>query len=152
MGDWGREKLQVSTVYIRTEDTLLGLQEDKHIAEIFSYFGCEHIDFVYVCVLGGASFWCDGYRFIVHPNEEIHRHHPHVHVKRNEQETRYSLDTLARFPNDTFSREFKRDEKKIILPYLRKNQVKLLRYWDCYINGYIPPMEDADGMQFYNES
>lgn len=152
LGNWGNENLQVNTVYIQTNDAFLGLQENKRIADIISYFGDDRIEFVYFCVIGGASFWCDGYRFIVHPNEDIHRFHPHVHVKRDDDETRYSLDTLTRFPDDTFSREFKRDEKKVILPYLRKNQAKLQRYWDYYINGYIPPMEDSDGKQFYSES
>lgn len=152
LGDWGDENLQVDTVYIRTEDALLGLQKDKLLSEMFSYFSYNELDICYICVIGGASFWCDGYQFIVHPNEDIHRYHPHVHVRRDSKETRYCLDTLTRFPGDSFSREFKRDEKKTIIPYLQKNQAKLRRYWDYYMNGYIPPIEDEKGMQFYSES
>lgn len=150
--DWESENLQIDTIYIRTEDALLGLQSDKLLSDVFAYFRSDRIEFVYVCVHGGASFMREGYRFIVHPNEEVHRYHPHVHVKRNDDETRYSLVTLTRFPNDSYSREFRRDEKKVIVPYLKKNQKKLRRYWDYYINGYIPPEENSDGMQFYKES
>ena len=152
LGNWGVDGLQVDTIYLRSSDAFLGIQEDKLLADMYAYFSCDYLEFVYIYVAGGASFWCNGYQFIVHPNEDIHRHHPHVHVRHDDNETRYSLDTLTRFPNDTFSRDFKRDEKKKILPYLRKNQAKLRRYWDNYLNGYIPPIEDEEGKQYYRES
>ena len=50
------------------------------------------------------------------------------------------------------SREHKRDEKKIIIPTLKKNAKKLYAYWNQYINGYIPPEEDETGKQYYKES
>lgn len=152
LGEWGNDHLQVNTVYIKTNETLIGLQEDKLLSDIFAYFACETLEFIYIYIAGGASFNCSGYRFIIHPNEDIHRNSPHVHVRRDDDETRYSLDTLKRLPEDKFSRTFQRDEKKIILPYLKRNQKRLLQYWDHYLNGYVPPEENVDGYQYYRES
>lgn len=118
---------------------------------MFSDFDTDELSFATFCV-GGPSFRCEGYLFVIHPNEEIHKNHPHVHVRRNGNETRYSLNTLTRFSNDNFCREFQKDEKKIILPYLQKNKDRLLKYWDLCMKGYIPPVEDEDGKQFYPES
>ena len=151
-GDWAVNNLRFERVYIHTEDGLFGLQEDKTIEQLSSDFSCDLLNLVYICVLGGASFWCNGYRFVIHPNEDIHKYKPHVHVKRDNNETRYSLETLSRFPEDNFSRDFQRDEKKVIIPYLRNNQEKLRRYWNFYINGYIPPVEDNQGKKYYAES
>ena len=149
LGEWGNRDLQVDSIFLRTETALIGFRENKHASDILSYFGCVDLDLVYICLVGGASFYCDGYHFIVHPNEDIHKYHPHVHVRRDDEETRYSLDTLTRFPSDTFSHTFKKDEKKHILPYLKKNQAKLRKQWDMYMNGYISPMEDEEGRQYY---
>ena len=148
---WFMESMNFKTIYIKTDNALLGIQEDKNITDVFDFFRCEKLDFVFFDV-GGASAEYMGYRFTVHPNEEIHRNTPHVHVKKCDEEVRYYLDTLERFPKDKVSREIMRDEKKIIIPYLQKNKSKLYRYWNEYINGYIPPMEDADGRQYYVES
>ena len=46
LGDWGNDNLQVNTVYVRTEDALLGLQYDKPVADIFVYFKCENIELI----------------------------------------------------------------------------------------------------------
>ena len=38
------------------------------------------------------------------------------------------------------------------MPFLRKNQTKLMRYWNHYINGYTVPFEDEQERQYYPES
>ena len=65
---------------------------------------------------------------------------------------RYSLDTFKRFEQDIPSREHKRDEKKIIIPALKKNVKRLYGFWNQYMSGYIPPDEDENGKQYYKES
>lgn len=151
LGEYGAETLAAERVYISTPDALIGMQEDKTFHELFEYFSSENIQLVYFLV-AGASIHCSGYRFTVHPNEEIHRNTPHVHVCKENMSVRYSLDTLERFERDDVPREYARDEKKIILPYLRKNQDKLMAYWNHYINGYTVPYEDECGRQYYPES
>ena len=88
----------------------------------------------------------------MHPNEAVHKHKPHVHVVKDDMSVRYSLETLERFPQDVFSREYKRDEKKIIIPALKKNQKKLWDYWNCYMGGYCSPTIDCQGKEYYKES
>lgn len=145
-------KLSWEHVCIRTSSALIALQEDKKLDEIFTYFSTDDIQFAYFFIVGGASIHCGGYRFTVHPDEDIHRNSPHVHVYKDGKNARYSLNTLKRFPDDNILREFIRDEKKIILPYLKKNQEKLMGYWNHYMNGYTFPAEDVDGNQYYPES
>lgn len=148
---WTAENIQPSRIYVQTSSALYGFLEDKKIAEVFSDFETENLQLAFFCV-GGASFESNGYHFIVHPSEEIHKNLPHVHVRRNENITRYDLNTLKRFPKDKFCWDFQRDEKKIILPYLKRNKRKLLGYWNMYMKGYTPPIEDEDGQQYYPES
>ena len=150
--EWVENRLNISNIYIKNEDTLLSLLDDKTLLDIFDYFNAENLEILSICVWGGASIYCDGYKFVVHPDEDIHKFTPHVHVKRDDEETRYFLDTLKRFPNDNFSRMFQRDEKKKIIPFLKKNQNKLLEWWDFYMNGYATPIEDEMGRQYYKES
>ena len=151
LGEYGAENLSAERVYIITQDALIGMQNDKTFEELFEYFPTENIQLVYFLV-GGASIHCSGYRFTVHPNEEIHRHTPHVHVCKDGESVRYSLDTLERFEQDKLPREYKRDEKKVIMPYLKNNQAKLMTYWNLYMNGYTVPNEDERGLQYYPES
>lgn len=130
---------------------MIGLQKDKQISEIQDYFGFDDVCLAFF-VVGGASIECHGYQFIVHPNEEIHRNTPHVHVRKGGNETRYYLETLSRFPKDKFSKGFQHDEKKIILPFLKEHQVELYTFWDMYMNSYVPPSVDQYGKQYYKES
>lgn len=131
---------------------LLGLQKDEPLTELFAFFKRAKIEIDYILVLGGASIHCNGYRFTIHPNEEIHKHRPHVHVIKNDTSVRYSIDTFERFEHDTLSREHQRDEKKIIIPTIKKNKKRLYVFWNQYMNGYIPPIEDENGKQYYKES
>ena len=151
LGEYDVKNLVAERVYISTPDVLIGMQEDKTFVELFEYFASENIQLVYFLV-GGASIHCSGYRFTIHPNEDIHRNTPHVHVCKNNTSVRYSLDTLERFEQDKLPREYKRDEKKIIFPYLLNNQEKLMGYWNHYMNGYTVPDEDECGRQYYPES
>ena len=95
---------------------------------------------------------CRGYRFVVHPNEEIHKHTPHVHVENDDCSVRYSLVSLKRFEQDKVPRNYLRDEKKIIRPFLENNRKKLLEYWNLSINGYTTPIINEKGQQYYPES
>ena len=152
LGDWGGKNLGVDTIYIKTEQAMLGLQEDKALSEVFLFFDSEVLELSYFVVAGGASIHCNGYQFIVHPDERIHEHTPHVHVKKDDVVVRYYLDSLKRFPQDKASREFDRDEKKRIMPCLKKNQDTFYKYWNQYMHGYVPPTEDENGRQYYSES
>lgn len=143
--------LCVDRVYILIGDTLFGLQEDKYLDDIYEFFSADNLRFVCFFV-AGASIHCSGYRFTVHTDEDIHRHTPHVHVCKDGNSVRYSLVTLERFAQDPVPRSYIRDEKKVILPYLKKNQTKLMNYWNCYINGYTVPDEDEYSRQYYPES
>ena len=145
-------RLNLEHIYIQTDDTLIGLQNDKKLEEIFSYFSTENIHFAHFTIVGGSSICCRGYKFVVHSDEKIHRDTPHVHVYKDGKNTRYSLDTLKRFPEDDISREFIRDEKKIILPFLKENHEELMEFWRHNVNGYICLAEDVDGNQYYPES
>lgn len=136
-------------LYIQTPDCLLGFQRDFSLSELFDYFHTQRLELVCFFV-GGASLHCMGYRFTVHPREQIHQNSPHVHVEQDDQSVRYSLENFT--PMDNVPRTFRRDEKKIILPFLKRNQARLLGYWNHYLNGFLPPSEDEAGRQYYPES
>lgn len=149
---YNMNELSLQSIYIENRGTLYSFQNDKKIVDIFSFFKTNKIIITYFFVAGGASITCDGYKFVIHTNEEIHRNTPHVHVELDDMSVRYYLDTFERFPNDKYSREYKRDEKKIIIPGLKRNKNKLWQYWNCYMNGYVPPEIDERGKQYYKES
>ena len=152
LGGYGVENLTAERVYIHTPDALIGMKDNKTLADLFEYFSTDTLLLEYFLIAGGASIHCSGYRFTVHPDEDIHRNTPHVHVCKNDKSVRYSLVTLKRFEQDKVPREYKRDEKKVILPYLINNQEKLMKFWNHYINGYTIPDEDEWGKQYYPES
>lgn len=150
LGDVGLESFNVLTVYIQHNDYLLGLQEDKPILELISDLRTYNLEFAYF-VVGGASIHNESdYRFTIHPDEKIHEHKPHVHVSKAGVEIRYCLNTLL--PIDPLVNPHQRDNKKIIIPFLRKNQERLLEMWNYYRTGYTTPLITQDGQQFYRES
>lgn len=150
LGIWGMESFSYKTIYIRHKDYLLGLKEDKTIDEIFDYLVTDQLDF-YFFIVGGASIHNEtNYRFTVHSDEKIHEHMPHVHISKAGIDIRYSLDSLL--PIDPLVDPHKRDNKKIILPFLKKNHEKLLEMWRHNINGYCTPEITEDERQFYSES
>lgn len=75
---------------------------------------------------------------------------PHVHVSKAELEIRYSLETLQ--PMDLLINPHKRDNKKIITPFLQHNHEKLLEMWILNTMGYSTPEINQDSQQFYSES
>lgn len=153
IGSYGMENFCYQTVYLKKGDYLIGLQEDKELTSIFTYFQTDHLEFAFLYVAGGASRNHMGYKFVVHlSREQIHAHEPHVHVERDGVSVRYSLDTFERFSKDEPSWEHRRDEKKVILPYLKKNKALLMEYWDLAMNGFLPPQRDENGRQYCAES
>lgn len=147
LGEWGLENINTKTIYIQHQKYLLGLLDNKTIEEIFDYFNSENLKFAYF-IVGGASIHNEtSYRFTVHPDEDIHRHMPHVHVSKDDVEIRYSLETLQ--PIDSLVNPHRRDNKKIIIPFLKKNQKKLLGFWQLYMDGYVSPEITQEGQQFY---
>lgn len=75
---------------------------------------------------------------------------PHVHVSKAGVEIRYSLETLL--PMDSLVNPHKRDNKKIITPFLQRNQERLLEMWSYYTKGYTTPEITQEGQQFYSAS
>lgn len=150
LGAWGLENFTAQTVYIRHSDYLLGLREDKPIADIFRDLETQRLEFAYFMV-GGASIHNEtSYRFTVHPDEKIHEHLPHVHVAKAEVEIRYSLETLL--PLDPLVNPHRRDHKKVIVPFLERHRAQLLELWGYYAKGYTTPQITQEGQQFYRES
>lgn len=152
LGEYGMEQLCCEHLYLRRGDYLLGLGGDKPLDRVCAELADEDPYFVYLFVAGGASRQHMGYTFVVHPREQIHAHAPHVHVVRDGVSVRYSLVDFRRFPQDGRSRMHERDEKKVILPYLRENQKALMEYWELAMRGYLPPVRDEQGRQYCAES
>ena len=152
IGIWAKDKITIENAYVYIDNMFLGLLSDKPLLQIAKDLERASLHIVFFCVAGGASREYQGFRFIVHPREDIHRYKPHVHVKKGEYETRYSLETFERFPEDEFSREFKKKEKTIIVPYLKKHVKELMELWNLYLNGYTSPEITLEGKQYYRES
>lgn len=153
LGSFGIDHFNFENVYLRHHGYLVGFQQSKKILDVWNYFKkrfCLELD--YICVVGGASRAHHGYKFIVHPREEIHKNTPHVHVEKYNVAPRYYLNTFTRFAEDEHLTEHTRDEKKIIKPYLKKHQKWFYEKWHMYLNGYIPPAEDEHGKQYCKES
>ena len=146
----GIENFTFQNTYVKQKDYLLSFKEDKTLDTVFKDFQTEHLELLHFFVIGGGSFECNGYRFAVHSNESIHQNAPHVHVIKDDESVRYSLDTLERM--DPCSRKFRLDEKKRIIPTIRKNLERLRDYWTAAMKGYQPPEFDIENKQYYPES
>ena len=144
------DKLAVSKIYIQNHDCLLGLREDKPLSTVYNDFDAPCLEFACFFVAGASIHNETSYRFTIHPDEKIHEHMPHVHVSKGEVEIRYSLETLL--PIDPLVNPHKRDNKKIITPFLKRNHKKLLELWNYYTRGYSVPQITQEGQQFYAES
>lgn len=150
LGPWGIENFSIATVYIQHHASLFGIQEDKTISSVFRDFETYQLEFAYF-VVGGASIHNEtSYKFTIHPDEKIHEYMPHVHVSKGGVEIRYSLETLL--PIDSLINPHKRDNKKIITPFLQQHQEQLLEMWRYYTKGYTTPVISQEGKQFYKES
>ena len=153
IGSFGMENFCYQNVYLRREEYLVGLQEDKELKAIFEDFQSDSLSFVYLYVAGGASLHYMGFKFDVHlSREQIHAYKPHVHVIHDDISVRYSLETFERFPKDKYSRFHDQHEKKRILPFLRDHKEELMDLWKLAMNGYIPPQIAENGCQYCKES
>lgn len=150
LGDWGMENFTWEHIYILHQDYMLGLDEDKSLKDICRHLNTEHLELAWFQV-GGASMQNQGYTFTVRSKEHNHQHLPHVHVSKGGVEARYALDTLE--PIDVpLEQPLKRDDKKVIRPFLEKNQERLKEMWRHNMNGYCTPALSEKGKQFYPES
>ena len=153
IGSHGIENFCYQNVYLKQDDYLVGLQEDKELNTIFEDFQSDSLSFAYLYVAGGASLHYMGFKFDVHlSREQIHAYKPHVHVIHDDVSVRYSLETFERFPQDKYSRIHNQHEKKRILPFLRAHKEELMNLWRMAMNGYIPPIIAEDGCQYCKES
>ena len=151
IGAWGLENLVVSSIYVHHDGYLLGLRSNKRLTDIFGDFETESLELAHFCIAGGASIHDEThYRFTIHPDEKIHEHTPHVHVSKAGNEVRYSLEDFQ--PMDPLVGPHKRDNKKIIIPFIVKNKERLLEMWKYYNRGYSIPEITENGQQFYPES
>ncbi|MBE6990137.1 MAG: hypothetical protein E7426_05270 [Ruminococcaceae bacterium] len=151
-GEFGVSCLSLPNVYIEHKGYLFGLKHDKSLSEIISQFNKALVIFHIFIVPGGASREHHGYKFIIHSDESIHKYSPHVHVEKSGISTRYSLVDFKRYPNDKYSTEHIRDEKKVIIPYLKENHKWFIEKWNLSMMGYIPPVETLEGQQICRES
>lgn len=150
IGEHYNELFCLERTYIKNCDYLLSFKENKNLSDIFEYINSDDIEFHYF-IVGGASIHCErNYKFIIHPNEDIHKYSPHVHVEKERKSIRYNLETLE--PMDKLDYPHKRDHKKIIIPALKKHKNELMEFWNHYQNGYTPPILSDDGRQYYAES
>ncbi len=150
LGDWGMENFTWEHIYILHQDYMLGLDEDKSLEDICRYLNTDHLELAWFQV-GGASLHNEmGYTFTVRSKEHNHQHLPHVHVSKDGAEARYALETLE--PLDHLEQPLKRDDRKVIRPFLQKNQNLLKEMWRHNMNGYCTPALSEEGKQFYPES
>ena len=152
LGEDGMRGLTSDNICILNVGCMLRTAQDRFLRDMFSFFHTKHLHFAYFFIEGGASFECDGYKFVVHSNEMIHRNSPHVHVNKNGYSVRYSLITLKRYKEDKCDRIYDRDEKRIIQPALKKHHKILWKFWKLSVNGYVPPEIDEKGRRYYEES
>ena len=150
IGSWGMEVFHYDRCYVNYKDYLLGFSENKIISEVFTYLDSEELEFSFF-IVGGASIHNEmNYKFIVRSAERAHIYMPHVHVEKADIVVRYSLESLQ--PIDRLVNPHKRDNRKIIRPFLIKNQERLLEMWKHNMNGYYTPTITEEERQFYRES
>lgn len=139
-------------IFVNHEDSLYRLNENKSISDLFQDFPEDDIELHYIVISGGASFVSRGFRFVVHPNEDVHKNMPHIHVIKDGNSARYSLETFKII--DANGRKaadyFKREEKKKILPVLREQYDWFIKNWNLYQKGYVPSEINEDGIQCPN--
>ena len=139
-------------IFVNHEDSLYRLNENKSISDLFQDFPEDDIELHYIVISGGASLVSMGYRFVVHPDEEVHKNMPHVHVIKDGNNARYSLETLKIIDANSKKAEdfFKREEKKKIIPVLKEQYDWFIKKWNLYQKGYVPSETNEDGMECPN--
>lgn len=150
LGTWELDNLNISNIYIAHQHCLFGLRSNKTVSDIFVDFNTNTLQFAYFVVAGASIHDETSYRFTIHPDEKIHDNMPHVHVSKAGVEIRYSLETLQ--PIDALTNPHKRDNKKIITPFLKQHHTQLMEMWNYYRKGYSTPEITERGQQFYPES
>lgn len=145
----GNHPLDINKLYLKYDDYLLGFINDKTLSELFSYVNSDHLEFDSFFG-GGASFHNDGYKFFINPSEKCHQNTPHVHVEKEGKTVRFYLKSSK--PMDTLVFPHRKDVKKIIIPTIKKNKKKLMKWWKHYQNGYTTPTLSNKGKQHYPES
>lgn len=143
---------RLENVYIKYKGYFFAFRKDMPLKEMSSALKMKMLCFHFFFAAGGASRHHMGYRFIVHPKEEIHMFNPHVHVEKDGCAPRYDLETFNRFKDDKYLQEHIRDEKKIIVPFLKENKNWFLKKWKLYMSGFVPPIETENGKQILKET
>ena len=143
---------EYSLHYVKYGKYLIGCPAGKLIKEIRKELEIDDLIVEIFVLGGGASIQCHGYSFVIHSNEAIHKHSPHVHVKRDGYSVRYSLENFERYDRDVCSREYIRDEKRIIIPFLKKNYSFFRDCWEKAQMGYEMPVIDELGRQYCEEN
>lgn len=149
--DYNNLFLRYERLYIRFHDYFLRLSTEKTIKKMQEELGDVDIEVDFFIICGGASFEMNGYKFVVHSDERVHKYNPHVHVNKNNDSVRYSLLTFERFQADRCPREYIRDERKRIIPVIRNKIDVLMEFWNLSQQGYITPTIDEEGKQFLED-
>ncbi len=138
--------------YIYKGNMFFYTKNNKTIEELFEFVDSELLQ-LFIFDIGGASINIENkYKLMIHTDEDIHRNLPHVHVIKGGDNVRYLLASLERIKTDKCSRNILRDEKKIIISGIKRNIKNLWAMWNAYNDGYVSPVIDFDGVQYYPES
>ena len=150
LDEWAYDTFVFDHIFVNHKKSLYRIKENKRINDLFKDFSENDVELHYIIVCGGASLELRGFKFIVHPDEKIHKHMPHIHVEKDDYSARYSIETMEMINANNKAAElfFKRSEKKIIIPFIKKNHDRLMEYWNMYQNGYVPPKINEKGMQY----
>lgn len=143
---------EIISLYIFYNGFFIKINKNKTLSDISYELNIDELNLCSIVVDGGASLRGDKYLYVVHPNENIHKHTPHVHVKHDDDCVRYNLETIQRFEKDKLPNYYKRDEKKIIKPFIEKNRDFFMNNWALYNDGYEYPEIDAEGRAYYEGS
>lgn len=104
---------------------------DTPLNSILEHCHLDNIIIIYsVLPIGATGAYYNGYRLLIHSDEQIHRFLPHVHVECGSGDTRINLNTLEIMDKDIFNS--KKDKKKV-LSYLRNNQEKWIGYYKSIV-------------------
>lgn len=134
-------------IYIEVDDYYYKFEKNINLSMVKNIL--KDIVFHIVIYIGGASIHYDGYRFVVHSNEDIHKYLPHVHVEKSGYSIRYRLDNQQAIDDKNIPREFIRD-KKMIENFIKMNKDKLLGFWNASQNGFVTPVLTENGEQELN--
>lgn len=139
--------------YVLKRNYLLKGIKQKTIKEISNYIN-KKILRIYTFDVGGASEEYRGFLFIIHPDEKVHDHQPHLHVQKNNVSVSYILEknNVRRKKGNKGNKEINNAEKKVIIPFINKNFDKFMELWNDYMNGYDVPIINDNNEQYYDET